>query len=64
MFSTSSSLILIEKVLSAKVTIEVYINAGEQQVPNDLPKQEIIFAHKYRNQQILDGGALIVRRNV
>ena len=45
------------------VTIEVYINAGEQQVPIDLPEQEIIFAHKYMNQQLLNGGALIARRN-
>ena len=46
------------------VTIEVYINAGEQQVPIDLPEQEIIFAHKYMNQRLLNGGALIIRRNV
>lgn len=55
---------LISYVRPGDVTIEVYINAGEQQVPIDLQEQETIFARGYMNQMLLEGGVLIVRRNV
>lgn len=55
---------LISYVRPGDVTIEVYINAGEQQVPLDLQGQETIFARGYMEQMLLAGGVLIVRRNV
>lgn len=55
---------LISYVRPGDVTIEVYINAGEQQVPIDLQEQDIIFARGYMDHMLLAGGALIVRRNV
>lgn len=45
-------------------TVEVYINAGEQQVPIDLQEQEIVFARRYMNHMLFAGGVLIVRRNL
>lgn len=45
-------------------TVEVYINAGEKQLPIDLQEQEIIFARGYMNHMLLAGGVLIVRRNL
>lgn len=45
-------------------TVEVYINAGEQQVPIDLQEQEIVFARRYMNHVLFAGGVLIVRRNL
>ena len=55
---------LISYVRPGDVTIKVYINAGEQQVPIDLQGQETIFARGYMDQMLLEGGVLIVRRNV
>ena len=56
---------LISYVRPGEVTIEVYINAGEQQVTIDLREQEIVFARGYmNNHMLLAGGVLIVRRNV
>ena len=55
---------LISYVRPGDVTIEVYINAGEQQVSIDLQEQETIFARGYMDQMLLEGGVLIVRRNV
>ena len=56
---------LISFVRPGEVTIEVYINAGEQQVTIDLREQEIVFARGYmNNHMLLAGGVLIVRRNV
>ena len=55
---------LISYVRPGDVTIEVYINAGEQQVPIDLWEQNIIFERGYMDQMLLAGGVLIVRRNV
>ena len=54
---------LISYVRPGDVTIEVYINAGEQQVPIDLWEQNIIFERGYMDQMLLAGGVLIVRRN-
>lgn len=54
---------LISYARPGDVTIQVYINAGEQQMPIDLQEQEIVFARGYKDNMLLTGGALIVRRN-
>lgn len=51
---------LISYVRPGDVTIEVYINAGEQQVPIELQEQKIIFARGYMEHMLLAGGVLIV----
>ena len=52
---------LISYVRPGDITIEVYINAGEQQVPIDLQEQDIIFARGYMDHMLLAGGVLIVQ---
>lgn len=55
---------LIRYVRPGDVTIEVIINAGEEQEPIDLQGQEMVFARGYVNNMLLSGGSLIVRRNL
>lgn len=55
---------LINYVRPGDVTIEVYINVGEQQMQIDIKEGRIIFAHRYMDNMLFAGGALIVRRNL
>ena len=55
---------LINYVRPGDVTIEVYINVGEQQMQIDIKEGRIIFAHRYMDNMLFAGGALIVRRDL
>ena len=55
---------LISYVRPGDVTIEVYINVGEQQMQIDIKEGRIIFAHRYIDNMLFAGGALIVRRDL
>ena len=55
---------LVSYVRPGDETVEVYINAGEQQVATDLQEQEIVFARGYKDYMLFAGGVLIVRRNL
>ena len=55
---------LLNYIRPGELPIEIYINNDEQSVPLNLQEQEIVFAHKYEENTLLSGGALIIRRDL
>ena len=55
---------LLNYIRPGELPIEMYINNDEHSVPLNLQEQEIVFAHKYEENTLLSGGALIIRRDL